>query len=65
MENKMEPIIAGKKPIKVDLEEGKNYFWRRCGRPATQPFCNGSHRGTQITPLKLTSNKTASLALCQ
>ena len=33
------PIIADKKPIKVDLESGKNYFWCRCGKSQKQPFC--------------------------
>ena len=37
------PIIADKKPIKVDLESGKNYFWCRCGKSQQQPFCDGSH----------------------
>ena len=26
------PIIAAKAPAKVELEEGKDYFWCRCGR---------------------------------
>ena len=65
MDNKITPIIAGKKPAKVDLEKGKNYLWCRCGRSASQPFCDGSHRGTEITPLKFTADKSASAALCQ
>lgn len=64
-DNKITPIIAGKKPAKVDLEKGKNYLWCRCGRSAGQPFCDGSHRGTEITPLKFTADKSASAALFQ
>jgi len=59
------PIIAARKPAKVNLEEGKNYFWCQCGRSQNQPFCDGSHAGTGITPLKFTADKTGAVALCQ
>jgi CDGSH-type Zn-finger protein len=36
-------VIAAKLPAKVELEEGKNYVWCRCGRSNNQPFCDGSH----------------------
>ena len=54
-------IIAGKKPIKVVLEAGKNYSWCRCGRSAPQPFCDGSHRGTSMSPLKFTAERLVAL----
>ena len=59
------PIIADKKPIKVDLESGKNYFWCRCGKSQQQPFCDGSHIGTDISPMKFSVEETGSKALCQ
>jgi CDGSH-type Zn-finger protein len=31
----------------------------------SQPFCDGSHAGTDITPLKFTAETTGSVALCQ
>ena len=59
------PIIANVKPIKVELEAGKNYFWCQCGLSQSQPFCDGSHAGTDIKPLRFTAEQTGNAGLCQ
>ncbi len=58
------PIIAQKGPYPVEVEAGKNYFWCACGRSSKQPFCDGSHKVTTITPIKYTAEKTGKVFFC-
>ena len=58
-----EPVIAQKAPYGVELEPG-NYFWCRCGRSSNQPYCDGSHKGTEIMPVKLTIEESKKVWLC-
>lgn len=58
------PVCAKKFPAVLDLEPG-TYHWCSCGRSMTQPFCDGSHAGTDFTPVKFTLDKPMRLALCQ
>ena len=59
------PIIAAKAPAKTELTKGEGYFWCRCGRSKNQPFCDGSHKGTDITPLKFIAEETGEAFLCR
>ena len=45
-----EPTIAQKSPIPVEVEAGKDHWWRSCGMSKRQPFCDGSHKGSPFTP---------------
>ena len=44
-----EPKVAQKSPYVLDVEPGK-YAWCACGLSSKQPFCDGSHKGTEFTP---------------
>ncbi|MEN0086944.1 MAG: glutamate synthase-related protein [Pseudomonadota bacterium] len=65
MTTKLVPIIAAKAPAMSELEAGKSYFWCACGKSQNQPFCDGSHAGTDVSPLKFTAEKDGAAALCQ
>lgn len=51
-------------PITVELEEGKTYFWCKCKLSKKQPFCDGSHKGTDFSPIKFVAQKSGSFSLC-
>lgn len=59
-----EPTIAQKGPFAVEVDAGKDYHWCACGRSANQPFCDGSHKGTGLTPLKYTAEKSGTTYFC-
>ncbi len=59
-----EPVVAQKSPYAVDVEAGKKYWWCSCGRSQKQPYCDGSHKDTGLTPLLYTAEKTGKVYLC-
>lgn len=59
-----DPITASDSPYPVDVEAGKAYFWCACGRSDTQPFCDGSHKGTDITPIKYQASESSRVFFC-
>lgn len=59
-----EPTIAQKTPYAVEVEEGKDYYWCACGKSAKQPFCDGSHKDSGMTPVKHTAEKSGTAYFC-
>ena len=59
------PIISNNSPINVQLSKGREYHFCRCGRSKNQPFCDGSHKGTGITPLPFQVEEDTDAWLCR
>jgi len=48
----------------IELEAQKTYYWCACGRSANQPFCDGSHKGTGLSPKSFTVEQARRGFLC-
>ena len=59
-----DPEIAQQAPFAVDVKGGDKYFWCACGKSAKQPFCDGSHQGTDFLPKPYTADKDGTLYFC-
>lgn len=59
-----EGFTADMSPYLVEVEAGETYFWCSCGRSQNQPFCDGSHAGTDKTPKPFKAERTEAINLC-
>jgi CDGSH iron-sulfur domain-containing protein 3 len=58
-----EPEIAKTAPYAVELEAGR-YWWCACGKSQKQPFCDGSHKGSEFTPVQVQIDEPKKVFLC-
>ena len=55
---------SNKSPYAIEVTAGKTYSWCACGKSKNQPFCDGSHKGTSISPVKFKSDDDKTVYLC-
>ena len=61
----MKPVVANNQPVKVSLAKGEAYAFCTCGQSSQQPFCDGSHVGTDFKPQQLAAEEASDAYLCQ
>ncbi len=59
-----DPVRAADTPYATDVEAGKTYYWCSCGQSTKQPFCDGSHRGTEFAPVAYQAETTRKVFFC-
>ncbi len=58
-----QPKIADRKPKQVNLDAGEHH-WCACGVSNNQPFCDGSHAGSGLTPKAFSVEEPSEAYLC-
>ena len=55
---------AGDSAIVVEVEKDKSYYWCSCGKSSKQPFCDGSHDGSEFGPLIYKADQSKKVFFC-
>ncbi|HEX9794907.1 MAG TPA: CDGSH iron-sulfur domain-containing protein [Planctomycetota bacterium] len=61
-----DPATPQKSPYVLAVEAG-TYAWCACGCSATQPYCDGSHKGSEFKPVieKIEAARTVAWCGCK
>ncbi len=58
------PTIAEKKSKMLEMKAGE-YWWCACGKSKNQPFCDGSHQGSEFSPMQVKLDEDQTVFWCQ
>jgi CDGSH-type Zn-finger protein len=59
-----QPSVAQKGPFMIQVEAGKDYWWCACGQSKNQPFCDGSHKGSEFSPVQWQATEAKAAYFC-
>ncbi len=51
-------------PFKVEMKAGEMKAFCRCGKSQNAPFCDGSHKGTEVEPERIKAEEDKTLFIC-
>ena len=58
------PIIADNNPVKVTLKKDETIYFCTCGQSSNQPYCDGSHSGSEFEPMAYQAEEDGDVYLC-
>lgn len=58
-----DPHVPQKSPYVMEVEPG-TYAWCACGKSVNQPYCDGSHAGSEFRPVIEKVEETKRVAWC-
>jgi CDGSH-type Zn-finger protein len=59
-----DPEIGGIRPVVLELDPDETYWWCACGKSRNQPWCDGSHAGTDHEPIEFSVEACKNYAMC-
>ncbi|MCF8373191.1 MAG: CDGSH iron-sulfur domain-containing protein [Bacteroidales bacterium] len=57
-------VVAGIAPRLLAMKKGEDKYWCACGKSKNQPFCDGSHLGSEFNPVAFSLAEDKEVALC-
>ena len=60
-----QPYIADTRPAAVELKASEQVWWCTCGKSNSQPFCDGSHKGSEFSPVAVEITEKKKYGLCE